>query len=107
MREFSEWLVGRGQLLLSEVEIDKAWWGYEISGTVAEVLKILAQAPPNKECIADVLFKDEAAQLWREPWGYEIAGTVAEVMKILSQAPGHKPCTASVSFKSGMIVNKP
>jgi hypothetical protein len=49
MKSFTEWL--------NEAQIHKDTWGYEISGTVEEVIKVLQQVPPNRthlKCIASV-----------------------------------------------------
>lgn len=58
MIDYSTW-----KLVNETASISKADWGYEISGSVAEVIALLQKCPQEKECIASVTFKTLAQNL--------------------------------------------
>ncbi len=110
MQSFRRWI--------NEVSIDRANWGYEISGTVEEVVKVLQRFPPDKKCDASVSFWSEEeyqrrfpdwagkprteANIERSNWGWSIDGTVPEVIRLLQKCPKHKSCVAAVYNKGDL-----
>lgn len=60
MKSFNEWRI-------DEAKLSREKWGYEISGTVAEVIRILQKAPPDKECVASVNFWSDEEYKRRNP----------------------------------------
>ncbi len=95
MLTFSEWMN------LETASINKNWWGYEVSGTIPEVLVAMKKAPPNRECIATIDIGHDLHGVLND----EFIGSVAEVTGKLQAAlsdprtPKNAECVASIGFR--------
>jgi len=83
--------------IINEAKLHREKWGWEIEGTVAEIIHYLKKCPPEKECIATV--------------PDEITGTVNEVIQKISNLIRLKKlspeaeCIADVTFRSDNHIN--